>query len=191
MVWLTLLIAAIAPHEYPEQDWWPGLVRSVEGTDSYEEYLEQRGVELQDNGFLPLTANAVDNKLYYFAHPDWEPSCGEDLDGPLLPSGWSRIVQAEPEPPERIRIEAEVLKDMAEKTFVNPADEAWDVNLAWQNTEVDGSGDLAVGRLGAGPESPSGEYYTGTNIDGQYFTLSGGSNVTLGDCVIDAETSGT
>ena len=144
MVWVALLLAAIAPHEYPEQDWWPGLVRSVEGTDSYEEYLEQRGVELQDNGFLPLTANAVDNKLYYFAHPEWEPSCGDDLSGPLLPSGWSRIVQAEPEPPERIRIEAEVLKDMAEKTFTNPTDEAWDVNLAWEDTEVDGSGDLAV-----------------------------------------------
>ena len=33
---------------------------------------------------------------------------------------------------------------MATKTFVNPTDEAWDVNLAWDNTEVDANGDLAV-----------------------------------------------
>ena len=81
---------------------------------------------------------------------------------------------------------------MATKTFVNPADEAWNVNLAWEDTEVDGSGDLAVVDnfySGAGPESPSGEYFDGQY--GQHFTLSGGSNVTLGDCVIDAETSGT
>ena len=106
MVWVALLLAAIAPHEYPEQDWWPGLVRSVEGTDSYDEYLEQRGVERQSNGSV---RGAAGFRLYHFAHPEWEPSCGDDLSGPLLPSGWSRIVQAEPEPPERIRIEAEVL----------------------------------------------------------------------------------
>ncbi len=62
--------------------------------------------------------------------------------------------------------------------------------LASENVEVDGSGDLSYsGQLGAGPESPSGEDHSGQF--GLHFTLSSGSNVTLGDCVIDAGASGT
>lgn len=77
MIILAFILAALTWEDYPDQDWWPGFVREVSRTDSYEEYLDNRGVELQDNGMLPLTAPAADWKLYHHAHPDWtyNPEC--------------------------------------------------------------------------------------------------------------------